>query len=67
MQRETIAQRIQSDLEQKGKVMVEDYEKLLSFRHGLYALKAKGWKAKRIGERGSITGYELVEKPKDKQ
>lgn len=65
MATKTITQRIQSDLEEKGQVMLADYKGVTSFRNRLYDLKGEGWKVKRIGKVGNIKGYELIEKPSE--
>lgn len=65
MAKQTIYERIKSDLTKKGKVMVKDFKKTGSLRDQLYKLKKEGWELRRIGERGCIEGYQLKKSPGD--
>lgn len=67
MAKQTTYERVKSDLAQKGKVMVKEFKKTGSLRNQLYKLKKEGWELKRIGERGDIKGYQLIQTPEECQ
>jgi len=63
MANQTIYERVKLDLTKKGRVRVKDFKKTGSLRNQLYKLKKEGWELKRIGERGNIKGYQLIQTP----
>lgn len=60
-------EQIKASMLEHKKILLSDDDDVLALRQHIYALRKDGFVVKRIGEIGDIEGYELVEKPNDKQ
>ncbi len=48
-----------------GKVMLSSDDDVTALRQHIYALRKNGFVINRIGDRGNIKGYQLIEAPEE--